>query len=102
MDSYSSNFMSRSEDVSRLLQELPSDDATLIVSELPEELRDEFLDAMKLEHSTVVNELLGFADETAGRIMTPEYFALDEDVTVAEAISELQRRSEEFEMAFYL
>src|SRR4029078_2371931 len=90
------------EDVSRLLQELPSDDATLIVSELPEELREEFLDAMKLEHSTVVNELLGFADETAGRIMTPEYFALDEDVTVSEAISELQRRSEEFEMAFYL
>jgi magnesium transporter len=90
------------QDVSSLLQELPSDDATLLVAELPEELRDELLDAMKLEHSTVVNELLGFADETAGRIMTPDYFALDEDVTVAEAISELQRRSEEFEMAFYL
>ena len=90
------------DDVLRLLQELPSDDATLLVSELPEELRDEFLDAMKIEHSTVVNELLGFPDETAGRIMTPDYFALDEDVTVAEAISELQRRSEEFEMAFYL
>src|SRR6266404_2333296 len=90
------------QDVSRLLQELPSDDATLLVAELPEELRDELLDAMKLEHSTVVNELLGFADETAGRIMTPDYFALDEDVTVSEAISELQRRSEEFEMAFYL
>jgi magnesium transporter len=90
------------DDVSRLLQELPSDDATLLVAELPEELRDELLDAMRLEHSTVVNELLGFADETAGRIMTPDYFALDEDVTVAEAINELQRRSEEFEMAFYL
>lgn len=90
------------QDVSRLLQELPSDDATLLVAELPEELRDELLDAMKLEHSTVVNELLGFADETAGRIMTPDYFALAEDVTVAEAINELQRRSEEFEMAFYL
>lgn len=90
------------EDVSRLLQELPSDDATLIVSELPEELRDEFLDAMKLEHSTVVNELLGFPVETAGRMMTPEYFALDEDVTVEEAITQLRRRSEEFEMAFYL
>lgn len=90
------------QDVSRLLQEMPSDDATLLVAELPEELRDELLDAMKLEHSTVVNELLGFADETAGRIMTPDYFALDEDVTVSEAISELQRRSEEFEMAFYL
>jgi magnesium transporter len=90
------------EDVTRLLQELPSDDATLLVSEMPEALRDELLDTMMVEHSTVVNELLGFADETAGRIMTPDYFALDEEMTVAEAITALQKRSEEFEMAFYI
>jgi magnesium transporter len=90
------------EQASRLLQELPSDDATLLIAEMPDDSREELLDAMKVEHSTVVNELLGFADETAGRIMTPDYFALDEDVTVSEAITALQRRSEEFEMAFYL
>lgn len=90
------------DDVTRLLQELPSDDATLLVSEMPEELRDELLDTMKIEHSTVVNELLGFADETAGRIMTPDYFALDEEMTVSEAITALQKRSEEFEMSFYI
>jgi magnesium transporter len=90
------------EDSLRLLGELPSDDAALLVGELPEEMRDELLDRMKVEHSTDVQELLGFADETAGRIMTPDYFALDEDVTVSEAITALQRRSEEFEMAFYL
>jgi magnesium transporter len=89
-------------DVSRLLQELPSDDAALLVGEMPEELREELLDTMKAEHSTDLQELLGFADETAGRIMTPDYFALDEDVTVSEAITALQRRSEDFEMAFYL
>ncbi|HWC76223.1 MAG TPA: magnesium transporter [Blastocatellia bacterium] len=90
------------DDVSRLLQELPSDDAALLVSELPDEFRDELLDKMKVEHSTDVQELLGFADETAGRIMTPDYFALDEDVTISDAITALQRRSEDFEMAFYL
>lgn len=90
------------DDVTRLLQELPSDDAALLVSEMPDELRDELLDTMKVEQSTDVQELLGFADETAGRIMTPDYFALDEDVTVSEAITALQRRSEDFEMAFYL
>jgi magnesium transporter len=89
-------------DVSRLLQELPSDDAALLVGEMPEEVRDELLDTMKVEHSTDLQELLGFADETAGRIMTPDFFALDEDVTVSEAITALQRRSEDFEMAFYL
>ena len=90
------------EDVTRLLQELPSDDAALLVGEMPEELREELLDTMKVEHSTDVQELLGFADETAGRLMTPDYFALDEDMTVSEAITALQRRSEDFEMAFYL
>ncbi|HYP26222.1 MAG TPA: magnesium transporter [Blastocatellia bacterium] len=88
--------------ISRLLQELPSDDAALLVGEMPEQLREELLGTMKIEHSTDVQELLGFADETAGRIMTPDYFALDEDVTVSDAITMLQRRSEEFEMAFYL
>jgi magnesium transporter len=90
------------DDVTRLLQELPSDDAALLVAEMPEELRDELLETMKTEHSVVVNELLGFADETAGRIMTPDYFALDEDLTISEAITALQKRSEEFEMAFYI
>jgi magnesium transporter len=90
------------DDVTRLLQELPSDDAALLVAEMPEDLRDELLETMKAEHSVVVNELLGFADETAGRIMTPDYFALDEDLTISEAITALQKRSEEFEMAFYI
>lgn len=90
------------DDVSRLLQELPSDDAALLVAQLPEELRDELLGTMKVEQSNDVQELLGFADETAGRIMTPDYFALEEDVTVTEAITALQRRSEEFEMVFYV
>lgn len=89
------------EDVSRLLQELPSDDAALLVAELPEELREELLES-KDEQLTDVQELLAFADKTAGRIMTPDYFALDENVTVAEAITALQRRSEEFEMVSYL
>ena len=90
------------DDVSRLLQELPSDDAALLVSELPEEWHEELLETMKAEQSSGVQELLGFAGETAGRIMTPDYFALEEDVTAAEAITALQLRSEEFEMVFYL
>jgi magnesium transporter len=86
----------------RLLQELHSDDAATILAELPEGRREEMLEAMRAEQSTDVQELLGFAEETAGRLMNPHYFALEEHVTVAEAIEALQRRSEEFEMAFYL
>jgi magnesium transporter len=34
--------------------------------------------------------------------MTRNYFALNEDVTIAEAVAALQKRSEEFEMVFYV
>src|SRR5436305_1449650 len=34
--------------------------------------------------------------------MTRDYFAIEEDVTIAEAVAALQKRSEEFEMVFYV
>src|SRR4051812_30609322 len=85
-----------------LVRVIPSDDAALLLDQLPEAMRDELLARMQLEHSTNVQELLTFDTETAGRIMSPDFFALQEDVTVSEAISLLQRRSEEFEMSYYL
>lgn len=90
------------EDIAQVLQELPSDDAALFIAELPEELRERLLDLMKVEASTDVQELLGFAEGTAGRIMTPDVFALNDDLTVSEAITAIQRASRDVEMVYYL
>jgi magnesium transporter len=86
----------------RLMASISSDDAALLVAELPVELRDRLLEQMHDDQSTDVQELLTFENETAGRIMTPAFFALQEDVTVSDAIAALQRRSEEFELSYYL
>ncbi len=88
--------------IAQVLQELPSDDAVAFIAELPEEFREELLDLMKVEASTDVQELLSFAENTAGRIMTPDVFALKEDLTVAEAISAIQHASNDIELVFYL
>jgi len=90
------------EDIAQVLQELPSDDAALFIAELPEELRERLLDLMKVEASTDVQELLSFAEGTAGRIMSPDVFSLDEELTVGEAITAIQRASRDVEMVFYL
>ncbi|MEO6724647.1 MAG: magnesium transporter [Blastocatellia bacterium] len=89
-------------EIAHVLQELPSDDAALFVAELPEELREQLLDLMKIETSTNVQELLSFAEGTAGRIMTPDVFALSEDLTVGEAISNIQSASSDVELVYYL
>lgn len=88
--------------IARYLSELPADDATDLASRLPDPLAAQVLALMEAEPAADVRELLEHEERTAGRIMTPNFFALDEDMTIAEAVSALQKRSEEFEMVFYL
>ncbi|MGE3844534.1 MAG: magnesium transporter [Vicinamibacterales bacterium] len=89
------------EEVTRLLQELPSDDAAAIVDHLPEELSAAVLELLGKKAGADVENLLEYAEQTAGRIMNPNVFALSEDMTVAEAVNTLQA-SRDVEMVFYV
>jgi magnesium transporter len=89
------------EEIARLAQEIPSDDAAALIDQLPEDLSAAVLDLMRPGESGVVEGLLEYAERTAGRIMNPQVFALDEDMTVGEAIAELQA-ARDVEMVFYL
>jgi magnesium transporter len=89
------------EEVAKLLHELPSDDAAALLDYLPEELSREVLELMRRRESGQVESLLEYGEQTAGRIMNPAVFALNEDLTVGESISALQG-SRDVEMVFYL
>ncbi len=89
------------DEIARLAQEIPSDDAAALIDYLPEELSTAVLDLMRPKESGVVENLLEYAEQTAGRIMNPHVFALNEDMTVGEAIAEIQG-NRDVEMVFYL
>src|ERR671931_1061163 len=89
------------EEIARLAQEIPSDDAAALIDYLPEELSAAVLDLMRPKESGVVENLLEYDEQTAGRIMNPHVFALNEELTVGEAITELQS-NRDVEMVFYL
>src|ERR671924_1286399 len=89
------------EEIAKLAQEIPSDDAAALIDYLPEELSAAVLDLMRPKESGVVENLLEYDEQTAGRIMNPHVFALNEDMTVGEAITALQS-SRDVEMVFYL
>ncbi|OFW01321.1 MAG: magnesium transporter [Acidobacteria bacterium RIFCSPLOWO2_02_FULL_68_18] len=89
------------EEIARLAQEIPSDDAAALIDHLPEELSAAVLELMRPKQSGEVENLLEYDEQTAGRIMNPHVFALDEDLTVGEAITELQT-NRDVEMVFYL
>jgi len=89
------------EEIAKLLQEIPSDDGAALIDYLPEELSAEVLELMRRRESGEVESLLEYGEQTAGRIMNPQVFALNEDLTVAESITALQS-SRDVEMVFYL
>jgi magnesium transporter len=89
------------DEIARLLHELPSDDAAALIDYLPDELSREVLELMRRKESGQVESLLEYGEQTAGRIMNPAVFALNEDLTVGEAITALQG-SRDVEMVFYL
>ncbi|MCP4867714.1 MAG: magnesium transporter [Proteobacteria bacterium] len=81
--------------------ELAPDDAADILQELDEDLRAAILDGIADEEQEVVEELMQYAEDSAGGIMSPDFFALDKELTAREAIVALQE-NEDAESAFYV
>ena len=71
--------------VASVLHTIPADDVTQILSEIPEEKKEELLNLIEGTTSENVERLLEFAEKTAGAIMSPNYFALPQETTAAEA-----------------
>lgn len=88
-------------DVAWLLKDLGPDDVADILGVLPEEQAKEILTLMKTEDSTEIADLLKYPKDSAGSIMTTEFFSLSEDTTAQEAIRRLQRATDA-EMVFYI
>ena len=88
-------------DIAWLLKDLGPDDQAYILGVLPEERSKEILTLMRTEDSTEVADLLKYPKDTAGGIMTTEFFSLNEDATAQEAIRRLQQAGDT-EMVFYI
>lgn len=85
----------------QIFKEMDYDDESAILRILPEEEQQELLKLMKEEHSRELEALMGYDEETAGAIMNPEVFDLNENITVSEATDAI-RNSADTEMVFYI
>ncbi len=84
-----------------LMQLMPSDDVAPIIELLPEELKDSVLTLMEQKPTEEVMGLLYYGEETAGRIMSPNFYALNENTNISDAITAMQLEGD-VESAFYL
>jgi magnesium transporter len=88
-------------EVSQILDRMPPDEAADVVEQLPETRAGQILHLMRKEGSAEVQELLRYGESTAGGLMTPEFIAVHEDMTVAQALEHL-RKSATADASFYV
>lgn len=89
------------EAVAAILDSAAVDDAVYVLDSLPEELRERVLELVDPEQLSEMRPQLTYEDETAGRIMDPELFALPEATRVRQAIAAIQEKRD-VEMIYYL
>ncbi len=86
------------EKLAEYIKYIPPDDAIMLVDALPDEKKEKLIPL--LERYTEIWKLLQYGEETAGRIMSTDFLALHEDLTVEQAIEEVRKAKDK--EVFYL
>ena len=86
----------------RLLNEMDPDDAADIIGDLPYEKAEKLLRLMGMEEEATVRALLGYKEETAGGIMTTDFVAVNDDLTVQDAIDAIRAADDDQESVHYV
>lgn len=89
------------DEVLRVLKLMSPDDLADLLASLSDSQRAELIDALNPSDAEEVEELLHYGEQTAGGIMSPDFFALPQETTATEAIRALQE-DDDVEMAFYI
>ncbi|WP_276362087.1 magnesium transporter [Daejeonella sp. H1SJ63] len=82
---------------SEIVEELDYDDATDIISQLPEEQQLEILQELDEEDASNIRSLLKYEEDTAGGLMNTQVIRINEFLLKKDALEEVIRQSEEME-----
>lgn len=86
----------------QVLDLMDNDDLVSLIEDLEPEKIEELLSEMKEEESTIVQNMMKYSPETAGRIMTNLYVWIPKTYTVREAVDKLKHFAELAEYLNYL
>ncbi|MDL2209591.1 magnesium transporter [Desulfovibrio sp. OttesenSCG-928-O18] len=83
------------------LARMSPDDAADVLDELEEDHRDELLSSLDTEDAEEIRTLMAYDPDTAGGVMNTEVFALEQQLTVDQAIARMRAGIEDTEIPYY-
>jgi magnesium transporter len=90
------------QEVLDIVDKMSPDDRARMFDELPAKVVRRLLSQLSPGERKATAILLGYGEDTAGRIMTPEYISLKENLTVSQTLERIRSLSNASEIIYYL
>ena len=88
--------MAQSE-VAAILNEMSPDDRTALLEELPSAAAKQLIQLLSSEERRIAQTLLGYPENSVGRLMTPDYIAIKPEWTIEETLKFIRENAEDKE-----
>ncbi len=79
------------ENIKAMINELDPDDRTELFEEMPPNLTRRLINLLSPEERKEALQLLGYPDDSVGRLMTPEYVAIKANWTIEKAMEHIRK-----------
>ncbi len=84
-------------EVASILNEMAPDDRTALFEELPSSAVKQLVRMLSAEERKVALTLLGYPEDSVGRLMTPDYLTMKSDWTISESLKYIRENGEDSE-----
>lgn len=85
------------EEVAAILNEMSADDRTALLEELPSAAAKQMLMMLSPEERKIATSLLGYPENSVGRLMTPDYIAVKPDWSITQTLEHIRKYGKDSE-----
>ncbi|MFL6595100.1 MAG: magnesium transporter, partial [Chthoniobacterales bacterium] len=85
------------EQVVGILNEMAPDDRTALLEEMPSAVARQLIQTLSPEERRIATKLLGYPEDSVGRLMTPDFVAVHDDWTVREVLDYVRSHGQDSE-----
>ena len=84
-------------EASAILNDMSPDDRTALLEELPSSAAKQLIQMLSTEERKIAQTLLGYPENSVGRLMTPDYIAARPEWTISETLEYIRKNAADSE-----
>ncbi len=85
-----------------IMEEMPTDEAVDVLKDLSDHKRVQVFRRLGVRKAKTLHKLSGYRDDIAGGLMTSEFMSVNRDSSVAQAVKEIRKKSDDYPTLYHV